>query len=90
MNIFLSAAISIVESAGKEEILKAIQKWYDKDPKTVTRIIESAYPVIDIEVENYVEKTKSKVDNRIVASLKEICEIVAENNDFELPNLDKD
>jgi len=30
------------------------------------------------------------VDDRVVADLKEICETVAANNDFELPNLDAD
>lgn len=89
-NIFLTAAISILESAGTEEVLKAMQNWHDKKPGIIDRIVQESYPVIDVEIENYVKETKSKVDDRVVKDLKELCETFAENNDLELQNLDKD
>lgn len=90
MNIFLTAALSILQSAGKAEFVKGIQKWYDKDPAAVKRVIETVYPVIDVEAEKYAASTKNKVDDNIVKDLKEVCETIAEENEFELPNLDND
>lgn len=89
MNIFLTAALSILQSAGKQEFIKGIQKWYDKDPQAVKRVVQTVYPVIDVEAEKYAATTKTKVDDTIVRDLKEVCEAVAEANEFELSNLDE-
>ncbi len=90
MNIFLQAALSIVESKGKLELIKAGNQWYDKHPDTVESVLTIVYPVIDVEIENHVKETSSPIDDRVIKDLKEVCEAIAEHGGFDLPNVDAD
>lgn len=89
MNIFLSIAISTLQSLGKPALTSAVQDWYNKNPEHSQQLLKQAYVGIDGEIEDYVKTTKTKIDDGVVDALKQICESIAEVNDFELPNVDE-
>src|SRR5688572_27391224 len=80
---------------GKEGAKTAIQKAIAEDTDGSTGdLVKTAnvalYPVTDTVLENWAEKTKTKIDDKTVAQLKELQEELAFDGSYELPNIDND
>lgn len=61
-----------------------------KDPKAYKTVLTSMYPVIDVQLEDITDKSKTKVDDVIVDGLKGGFEVAAAKSGVTLPNLDSD
>ena len=78
---------------GRDAAKEALQNAHDESEEG-KQMIQTAtvavYPVIDTYIESAVTKTKTHIDDKTVAELKGLCEELAADNGFELPNLDND
>lgn len=80
---------------GKEGAKTAIQKAIDEDlDGSTSDLVKTAnvalYPVTDTVLENWAVKSKTKIDDKTVAQLKQLQEELAEDGGYELPNIDED
>lgn len=74
---------------GKAATITFGQKMHDAHPESFKVVLNGLYPIIDVELEKYAAETANKVDDEVVADLKEVCEKLAEANGIKLPNLDE-
>lgn len=71
----------------------AIQKVYDEDQQgkdLVSTGLMTIYPIVDVYLEKYAAKSKTKIDDKGVKQFKTLMEELAEDNGITLPNLDAD
>lgn len=79
---------------GKEGAKTAIQKAIAEDTDSSTSdLVKTAnvalYPVTDTVFENWATKSKTKIDDKAVAEVKELQEELADEGGYQLPNLDE-
>lgn len=74
----------------KERMKAALAALKAKDEKAYKTTLISLYPVIDVQLEDVTDKTKTKADDVLVDALKESIEESAAENAITLPNLDND
>lgn len=74
----------------KERLMAALLALSVKDPKAFKTVLVSLYPVIDVQLEDITDKTKTKADDVIVDAIKEAMEETATAHNIILPNLDAD
>jgi len=74
----------------KERVVAALAALYAKDPKAYNTALTGLYPVIDVQLEDITDKTKTKADDILVDALKEAIEQSAATHGLTLPNLDQD
>ena len=89
-NFLLQMLLPTFIAFGKTATLAFGQKLHDSHPASFKRVLETLYPIIDVELEKYAAETANKVDDEVVADLKEVCEKLAAANGITLPNLDND
>lgn len=93
----LELALPLLLKYGKDSAQASLQNEIDSDTsedghkKNMIKLaFTSVYPVIDTVLEDTALKSKTKVDDKVVADLKSLCEDLADANGWELPNLDDD
>jgi hypothetical protein len=86
LNIFSNAVKDLVKS----RLIAALSALNVKDEKAYKTVLASLYPVIDVQLEDITDKTKTKADDVIVDALKEAMEESAVINGVLLQNLDND
>ncbi len=86
LGIFSGAIKTLV----KERMIAALSALKAKDEKAYKTVLTSLYPVVDVQLEDITDKTKTKADDLIVDALKESMEESATANGVTLPNLDND
>jgi hypothetical protein len=74
----------------KERLIAALAALKAKDEKAYKTVLTSLYPVVDVQLEDITDKTKTKADDILVDGLKEAMEESAAANGVTLPNLDSD
>jgi len=84
LNLFSNAIKDLL----KLRLLAALAALKVKDPKAYATVVTSLYPVIDVQLEDITDKTKTKADDVIVDALKETLEESAAANGIVLANLD--
>jgi len=89
-NFLLQMLLPTFMIYGKVKAIEFGQKLHDSNPEACKRVLETVYPLIDVELEKFAAESENKVDDQVVADLKEVFETVAAANGIELPNLDKD
>lgn len=80
---------------GKEGAKSAIQKAIAEDiDGSTSDLVKTAnvalYPVTDTVFENFAAKSKTKIDDKAIAQIKQLQEELAEEGGYELPNIDED
>ena len=88
MNFLIKWLLPLIETTGAVELLKLLQGLHDAHPASYKTAIVAIYPVIDVQVEDYVKTTKTTIDDEIIAKLKGVLEQSAAVNGVILPNLD--
>jgi len=86
----LNMIAPIIREIISKVIYFLFDKLLEKNPEHGKVALVALYPIIDVEIEPIVEKTDSDIDDAIIDAIKEAMEKVAEENGFELPNLDED
>jgi len=86
----LNAIAPIIREILSRVLYILFTKLIEKNPQSGKVAIVSLYPIIDVEIEPIIEKTETELDDAVVDAIKEAMEKVAEENGFELPNLDED
>lgn len=81
--------LPFIEKQGKAAFVNLLQDMHDAHPTEYKQALVGLYPVIDVQLEDYVKSTPSKVDDRVVADLKAALEESAAANSITLPNLDE-
>jgi len=66
-----------------------LEEAYTENPELITNLLKSLYPLIDVYAERAVAKTKTKLDDKAVQSIKTALEGFASSKGIELPNLDE-
>lgn len=79
-----------LEEMIRDRVAAALGKLQTKDPKAYKTVLTSMYPVIDVQLEDITDKSKTKVDDVITDGLKSGFEQSAEKSGIALPNLDSD
>ena len=74
----------------KERLIAALAALKAKDEKAYRTALTGLYPVIDVQLEDITDKTKTKADDVVVDAIKEAMEESAAANGVTLPNLDQD
>jgi hypothetical protein len=86
LNIFSKAIKNLI----KERLIAALSALKAKDEKAYKTVLVGLYPVIDVQLEDITDKTKTQADDVIVDGMKEAMEESAAANSIILPNLDND
>jgi hypothetical protein len=86
INLFSNAIKDLL----KVRLVAALAALKLKDEKAYKTVLVSLYPVIDVQLEDVTDKTKTKADDVIVDGIKEAMEESAAANGVVLPNLDND
>ena len=86
----LNMIAPIIREILSKVIYFLFDKLLEKNPVHGKVALVALYPIVDVEIESIVEKTDSDIDDAIVDAIKEAMEKVADENGFELPNLDED
>lgn len=79
-----------IKSLLKTRLLAALAALKLKDEKAYRTALVGLYPVIDVQLEDVTDKTKTKADDVLVDAIKEAMEESAAANGVTLPNLDQD
>jgi hypothetical protein len=87
-NVLVDWVLPLVEKVGKAGFIKMLNNWYTTHPLSYTQVLMGGYPLIDVQLEDYVKTTKTTVDDDLVADLKSALESSAATNGITLPNLD--
>lgn len=86
--LLVSALLPTVKALATDQLAELLRKV--KPDTTRHDLLKSLYVPIDTVLENYVKETKGKIDDNIVAALKEAIETVAAEDMIQLPNVDGD
>lgn len=90
LEFFLNLFSKAIKNLLKERLGAALIALKAKDEKAYRTVLVSLYPVIDVQLEDVTDKTKTAADDVIVDALKESMEESAVANGISLPNLDSD
>lgn len=90
MEFFIKLFEGALKKLIKERIQAALAALKVKDEKAYRTVLASLYPVVDVQLEDITDKTKTKADDVVVDGLKEGMEASAADNGVTLPNLDSD
>lgn len=90
LNFLLGVFSSAIKSLLKSRLTAALNALKAKDEKAYKTVLVSLYPVIDVELEDITDKTKTEADDLLVDAIKEAMEESAAANNVTLPNLDSD
>lgn len=91
MDMLLPMFLTYGRTGAKDAIDKAIAEDLDGSTADLVKTANvSLYPVTDTVLENWAEKSKTKVDDKFIADLKGLQEDLAKDGGYELPNLDTD
>lgn len=88
MNFLIKWLLPLIETTAATELVVLLQQWHDGHPATYSQFLVAFYPLIDVQLENYVKSTGKKVPIEIVTKLKSVIEQSAAANLLPLPNLD--
>jgi len=88
--LLLNMILPTVLLAGAAFFAQWLEKAWQENPELVSMLLVSLYPFIDVYVEKFVLQTKTKIDDKTVASLKLTLENFAAGHEIELPNMDSD
>lgn len=84
----LSGLIELVVKEGLQRFV--FPALYKMNPQQFKVGMVSAYPSIDVYLEEAVKQTETPYDDAFVKAIKESCEDYAAEIGVELPNMDKD
>lgn len=90
MEFFLNLFSKAIKNLIKERLIAALAALKAKDEKAYRTVLVSLYPVIDVQLEDITDKTKTAADDVVVDGIKEAMEDSAVTNGVTLPNLDSD
>jgi len=90
LEFFLNMFSKAIKNLIKERLIAALAALKAKDEKAYKTVLVSLYPVIDVQLEDITDKTKTQADDVVVDALKESMEESAAANGVSLPNLDSD
>ena len=62
----------------------------DKKPEDAELVAFELYPIIDVKLEELVGKSDTPIDDAVVEGIMEGLEQIADESEWELPNLDDD
>lgn len=88
MNFLIKWLLPLIENTGETALLEMLQKMHDTNLQSYTQLVTGAYPVIDVQLENYAKSSKSTIDDEVVKRLKRVLETSAASNNVALPNMD--
>jgi hypothetical protein len=88
-NLVVKWVMPLVKDRGAEALKDLLQDMHDAHPLWYNQTLVGAYPLIDVQLEDFVKTTGTKIDDELVALLKKVLEESAAANSIELPNLDK-
>lgn len=86
INLFSNAVKDIIRS----RLVAALAALKVKNEDHYKVVMSSLYPVVDVELEDITDKTKTKADDVVVDAIKEAMEQSAKDNGITLQNLDSD
>lgn len=89
-SILVNLALPALKSYGATALKTWLQTFHDENPKVYAEILNGLYPVIDVQLEDYVKGTDTTIDDDLVATLKKVIEESAAANGLVLVNLDND
>ena len=89
-NTILNALAPIVELLVKEALKLGLKELFAKDFHNGAVVVASLYPVMDVPVENAVEKTETDIDDAAVDGIKAALEWASEEYDVPISNVDDD
>ena len=84
VNLFGKAIKDLI----KARMIVALAALKLKDEKAYKTVLTSLYPVIDVQLEDVTDKTKTGADDMLVDGIKEAMEESAAASGIVLPNLD--
>lgn len=87
---FINMALPYFLQIGGTAFSALLQKAYTDNSELIKTMVISLYPFVDVYLERAAEKSKTKIDDKIVTEFKTAIETFAEENSIELPNLDND
>lgn len=90
LEFFIKMFSDAIKDLLKVRLTTALAALKAKDEKAYRTVLVSLYPVIDVQLEDITDKTKTKADDIIVDGIKEAMEESATANSISLPNLDSD
>lgn len=90
MNFLVKWLLPLIENTAETGLLGLLQNLHDTHPASYVQLVTGAYPLIDVQLENYAKESKSKIDDEVAARLKRVLEQSAAANNVTLPNLDAD
>lgn len=90
LEFLLNTFSGAIKSLLKTRLSAALAALKAKDEKAYRTVLASLYPVIDVQLEDITDKSKTKADDVIVDAIKESMEESAAANGVTLPNLDND
>lgn len=86
LNLFAQAFKGFVKS----KMLAMFAAVKVKDPARHKLLLATLYPVVDVELENITDKSKTKADDELTDAIKEAIEESAAGAALTLQNLDSD
>lgn len=87
-NLLVKWVLPQVEKLGEDGLEEVLQDLHDSHPAWYSQTLIQGYPLIDVQLEDYVKSTGKKVPMEVVAILKKGLEESAAANNITLPNLD--
>ena len=90
MEFFLNLFSKAIKNLIKDRLIAALAALKAKDEKAYKTVLVSLYPVIDVQLEDITDKTKTQADDVVVDGIKEAMEESAASSGITLPNLDSD
>lgn len=88
--LLVGTLLPVIKSVGTDQLVALFEQLKAKDEKAYKTVLNALYPIVDVQLEALVTKSKSKIDDSLIAALKDAIEESAEKNGITLPNLDED
>lgn len=90
LEFLINTFSNAIKSLLKDRLAAVLAALKAKDEKAYRTTLASLYPIIDVQLEDITDKTKTKADDVLVDAFKEALEESAAANGVTLPNLDND
>lgn len=88
LRVFASSFDKLLDEGGNG-VEQLLDEGYQKEPVLTTELIPLLYKYWDTLVEDYVQKTKTPIDDKVVLEVKQAIERFAAKNNIVLPNADE-
>lgn len=88
LRVFADSFERLLDEGG-DGVEKLLEEGFEKEPDLTTQLLPLLYRYWDTLVENYVAKTKTKIDDKVVLEVKQAIERFAATHTIVIPNVDE-